>query len=152
MALRDLLRRRPAGAKAAALEVPLLRRLRDALRAPPAPNRYVVPRLRTVDAVAFAARGYRVFWTTPKVGPHGGVLASSVLVYVSLRPGYDPHDGPAVELPTIVPGEVSQAVYWLGVARHIGWRAATTQAVAAHRRDAAHRAHMREHARERGWS
>ncbi len=123
MSWRDLLQPRPVGVADAAAEVPLLRRLRDALRAPPHPNRYVSPRMRTVDAVAFAARGYRVFWTRPEVRPElagarTGPLDPSILIYVSKEAGWEPQAGVAVELPTLLPGELHVVASWFS-GRHV---------------------------------
>lgn len=125
MSLIDLIRPRSVGVARAAAEVPLIRRLRDAIERPPHPNRYVAPRLRTVDAVAFALRGYRVFWTIPRRTEDGGP-EPGVLVYVSLRD--EPiYSGPAIELPTIIPGEVHRVASWVQGARVVGLRFAFWQ-------------------------
>jgi len=132
MALRDLLRRMPQGALDAAKGSGVLRRVVSALATPPSPNRYVAPRVRTLDAVAFALRGYRVFWTapTPYEAPDGGQPNPSVLVY-ALHAAGDADDPEGVdwcaELPTLVPGEVHRAASWLEGARTIGWRFAWWQ-------------------------
>lgn len=125
MALRDLLR---SPGSSSDTDVPLRSRLYDALEPPPMPNRYVAPYLRTIDAIAFAFRGYDVMWTKPAgpcvvagKGPMR-VLPSepSVLVYVT-------RSGSRVELPTIIPGELHRAASWLESVRKIGWKFAAWQ-------------------------
>lgn len=138
MGLRDLLRRVPAAARAAAEGHTLRERVAGALAVPPDPNRYVAPGLRRLEAVAFALRGYRVWWTQPKVQVAGGRPYPSVLVYGC-------HAGPAavvlpdedeeasepfdwcVEVPTLLPGEAHRAASWLEGARAIGLRFALMQ-------------------------
>lgn len=126
MGLLDLLRPPPRTARIAAGDTSLLARLRDAVAKPPMPNRYVAPRLRTVDAVLFTLRGYHVKWT-PGTYENDGV--SSVLVYFNAfeKQTWNPYAGTLVELPTIIPGEIARAVSWMQGARTVGIRFAWWQ-------------------------
>lgn len=137
MSLIDLFKPMPPGAKVAGRQRSLVDRLRDAARTPPHPNRYVAPRLRTLDALAFALRGYRVFWTTPHLAPeldvpHTATINPSVLVYQSdrWRSGHFRHpvEPVFVEVPMTIPGEVHRLASWAKGARVVGWRFALWQA------------------------
>lgn len=126
MSLRDLFSpvRKPAATFAA--RIPLRIRLRKALERPPMPNQYITPGLRSVDAVAFALRGYAVEWTPAEHCGHiSGELIPSALVYLN-----EGRTGTVVrvELPTIIPGEIQRAASWIRGARVIGWRFALWQA------------------------
>lgn len=134
--IRDLLKPRSEAARLAAEGHSLTERLREAVAPPPMPNMYVAPRVRTLDALVWALRGYRVFWTKASwCADETGEPRSSVLVYACHAPP-DPaevgEDGEpfdwCVELPTLVPGEVHRLASWLESARTIGYRFALWQA------------------------
>lgn len=115
----DLLRPMPRPAKRAATGRRLIERLRLALERPPHPNRYVAPRLRTIDAALYALRGYHVYWTPASWG------SPSVLIYDVRSASGDIH---GVEVATVMPGRLHQAAAWARSARVVGIRFALWQA------------------------